>query len=333
MTARRRTRLVCGVGALGGRVAARWLAGGDRVLGITRARPEALAAAGIEPVVADLGADRPLPALPPVDTVFWGVGFGRADGTSSRGPRDVHVRGLARLLDHVTPSPNAPRPDGPPDGGPACRMEDVPSSQPEHNAEGLRPGARPVRIVLSSSTGVWGDQDGGLVDETTPAHPDRENGRILLEAEAVLAAHRIGPGVVLRFAGLYGPGRLPRLDDLRAGHPIPVDPDSWLNLVHLDDAARVVTAIADHPSPAGLYVVADGRPVLRREWYETLARCSGSPSPTWSPPSGSPHEDGRSVGSARRSDKRVDARRIWTALGLEPLHPRAVESIALLAGR
>jgi nucleoside-diphosphate-sugar epimerase len=314
MTARNRVRLICGCGFLGSRVAARWLAAGDRVLGITRGRSEALAAAGIEPVVADLGAHRPLPSLPPLDTVFWAVGFGGGrSGTRATGgptapdPRGVHVRGLARLLDHVGSEPD-----------PNARVADAAAA-----------GGGP-RVVLSSSTGVWGSLDGGLVDETTPAHPDRDNGRILLEAEAVLRDHRRGPGVALRFAGLYGPGRLPRLDDLRAGRPIPVDPDSWLNLIHVDDAARVVTAVADHPSPAALYVVSDGKPILRRDWYVALAARTGSPPPTWSPPAGVQAGEGHPAGTTRGSDKRVDARRLWDTLGLRPLHPSAVEGTAPL---
>lgn len=315
MNAPKRIRLICGCGYLGSRVAAHWLAAGDRVMGVTRGRSAALAAAGIEPIVADLGDDRPLPPLPPLDTVFWAVGFGGSGrsgtretaGSPAADPRDVHVRGLARLLDQVGLAAATGGVDAPAAGG------------------------RP-RVVLSSSTGVWGGRDGGLVDETTPAHPDRENGRILLEAEAILHLNHPGAGVALRFAGLYGPGRLPRMDDLRAGRPIPIDPDSWLNLIHVDDAARVVTAVADHPAPAALYVVSDGQPVLRREWYETLARCTGSPPPIWSPPSGAPGITGHAAGTARGADKRVDAGRIWSTLGLRPLHPRAVESLAVLAG-
>lgn len=290
----RRIRLVCGCGYLGSRVAARWLAAGDRVLGVTRGRPALLTDAGIEPVVADLGSDQALPPLPPVDTVFWAVGFGRIGDTGHSNPRNVHVLGLSRLLDHLAAE-----------------------------AHGT-----PPTFILSSSTGVWGERDGGIVDETTPAHPDRDNGRVLLEAEAVLRNHRLGPGVALRFAGLYGPGRLPRLDDLRAGRPIPVDPDSWLNLIHVDDASRVVEAVAEHPSPATLYVVSDGRPILRRDWYDALAARIGSPAPTWSPPDKAPVPHGGINRRGRGSDKRVDARRIWSDLGIEPIHPDATASLA-----
>jgi nucleoside-diphosphate-sugar epimerase len=274
-------RLVAGCGYLGLRVARGWRAAGDRVLAITR-RPERaaeLAAAGLEPVVADVtAADRTawLADLPEITTLFWAVGFDRAGGGSHA---DVH--GLRRLLDALPGRP---------------------------------------RVILSSSTGVWGDESGTVVDEDTPARPAREAGRVLLEAESLLRSHRLGPGVALRFAGLYGPGRLPRLDALRAGRPIAADPDSWLNLVHVDDAARIVRAVAAAAAPAPLYVVSDGRPVRRRDWYGRLAAAAHAPPPTWDP--AAPRDRG--------ADKRVNPARLFRDLGLTLDHPDSLAALAAL---
>jgi len=285
-------RLVVGCGYLGMRVAARWLAAGDRVLGVTRrpARAEELAALGIEPVVADVAAADPwAEALPPLATVFWAVGFDRASAATHR---DVHVSGLARLLDGLAVAARAS-------------------------------GTAPPRVILSSSTGVWGDEAGGVVDESTPLRPARDSGRALAEAEAVLRPHPLGPGTALRFAGLYGPGRLPRLDDLRAGRPLAADPDSWLNLVHIDDAARVVCAVAAAPTPRPLYVVSDGTPVRRRDWYGRLAELVGAPPPTWDP--AAPRERG--------ADKRVNPALLFDDLGFTPTHPVALTALANLLDR
>lgn len=276
------TRLVVGCGYLGERVARRWLERGDRVLAVTR-RPERaaeLAGLGIEPLVADVtdpgfaGPDR----LPQAATVFWSVGFDRSVAAS---PRDVHVHGLARLLDGL---PGAPR------------------------------------VILSSSTGVWGDGDGQRVDETTPARPSREAGRVLLEAESLLHSHARGPGVVLRFAGLYGPGRLPRFADLRAGRPVAADPETWLNLIHVDDAADVVRLVAAASAPRSLYVVSDGRPILRREWYGRLAQLTGSPPPSWD----------ATAPRSRGADKRVDPSRLFADLPVSLAHPDALDALANL---
>ena len=278
----RPVRLVVGCGYLGERVARCWAAAGDRVLAVTRrsARAAELSAGGLEGIIADVTAQNTgwIESLPPLDTVFWSVGFDRSAAAT---PRDVHVVGLGRLLDTLASRP---------------------------------------RVILSSSTGVWGDEDGRLVTEDTPAHPTREAGRVLLSAEALLREHRLGPGVALRFAGLYGPGRLPRLDDLRAGRPIAADPDSWLNLIHVDDAAAVVCRVADAPAPAALYVVSDGRPILRRDWYGRLAELTGSPAPTWDP----------AAPRTRGADKRVDPALLARDLGLDLAFPDAIAAISTL---
>lgn len=283
------TRLVVGCGYLGTRVAARWLAAGDRVYGITRspARAHTLAANGITPLVYDVTAGPGsehlgvIRSLPPLDTVFWAVGFDRSSGVTHR---DVHVAGLDRLLWALPGSP---------------------------------------RVILSSSTGVWGDEGGGSVCEATPTNPSREAGRVLVEAEALLRSHPKGPGVALRFAGLYGPDRLPRLDDLRAGRPIAADPESWLNLIHVDDAARIVCAVAAASAPQPLYLVSDGHPVQRRDWYGHLARVTGSPPPTWD----------LSLPRTRGADKRVDPSLLFRDLAVTLAHPDPLRGIeAVLRG-
>jgi len=277
------TRLVVGCGYLGTRVARRWLAAGDHVFGITRtaAKAEPLAELGITPVIYDVTAAAgsvgfySLENLPPLDTVFWAVGF---DRSSSATHRDVHVTGLARLLDAVRGTP---------------------------------------RVILSSSTGVWGDEGGGIVTEQTPTNPSREAGRVLLEAEAMLRSHSKGPGVALRFAGLYGPDRLPRLEDLKAGRPIAADPESWLNLIHIDDAAAVVCAVAAATAPRPLYVVSDGHPVQRRDWYGHLAQATDSPAPAWD----------LSLPRTRGADKRVDPALLFGDIPLVLAHPDPLHGI------
>lgn len=284
-----RLRLVVGCGYLGERVAQRWVDAGFPVIATTRRETRAaeLRERGITPALVDVTAAEPGWANLFADagvpeTVFWGVGFDRTAGATHR---DVHVDGLRRLLDALV----AARPVG---------------STP--------------RVILSSSTGVWGDEGGGMVDESTPTNPSREAGRVLIEAETLLAAHPAGPGTALRFAGLYGPDRLPRIADLKAGLPIAADPDSWLNLVHIDDAAAVVCTVADAASPRGLYVVADGHPVRRRDWYGTLAKLTGSPEPHWDTAAPRP----------RGADKRVDPKLLCRDLAFRPAHPNPLAALA-----
>lgn len=275
------TRLVVGCGYLGMRVAARWLATGDHVVAVTRRRERADELARLG--LEPLVADVTDPDFPAAglpDAATVFWGVG-FDRSSGTTHRDVHVLGLTRLLAALPGSP---------------------------------------RVILSSSTGVWGDEDGRVVNEDTPAHPTREAGQVLLEAESILRAHPKGPGVALRFAGLYGPGRLPRIADLRAGTPIAADPESWLNLIHVDDAAEVVRVVAAAAAPGLLYVVSDGRPVRRRDWYGTLATLTGSPAPRFD----------AVAPRARGADKRVDPARLFADLPIRLAHPDPLAALLTL---
>jgi nucleoside-diphosphate-sugar epimerase len=275
-------RLIVGCGYLGERLAARWVASGSRVWGLVRT-PGRVERLSSTGVEAIIADVASGASLPPLPEVDTVVWSVGFDRSAGHGYRDVHVGGLSRLLEALPGRP---------------------------------------RVIFVSSTGVWGRLDGLAVDEATPPHPDREAGRVLLEAEALLRGHRLGPGTALRLAGIYGPGRLPRLDDLRSGAALAADPDSWLNLIHVDDAAAVVMAVADHAGPGPLYVVSDGHPVRRREFYARLASLTGSPPPRWTPPSP----------DARGGDKQVDPRRLYAEIGPALAHPNALAALAEIPG-
>jgi nucleoside-diphosphate-sugar epimerase len=181
------------------------------------------------------------------------------------------------------------------------------------------------RFVQISSTSVYGPAEGGWVDEDTPCKPQQEGGRACLAAEQVLAESPWAAcAVVLRLAGLYGPGRLPRASDVRAGRPIPADPETWLNLIHVEDAAQVVLLAAEHPSPSPRYVVSDGQPVRRGVFYAELARLLGAPPPVFSVPSSD--APARSEG-----DKRICPQRMLQELAPRLRYPSFREGLAALA--
>jgi nucleoside-diphosphate-sugar epimerase len=276
-----RRRLIIGCGYLGKRVASRWLAAGDTVYATTRSRAHADQFEAMGLHPLQGDVTDAANGLPTPPTVDTVLWAVGFDRTAPASYEDVHVTGLQRLLDRLPGQP---------------------------------------RFIFISSTGVWGDGSGGFVNETTPPTPAREAGRALVAAEARLQAHRHGPGVVLRLAGLYGPDRLPRLADLQAGKPLPADPASWLNLIHIDDAAAVACDVAELSAPRPLYVVSDGSPIRRRDWYEGLARITGNPSPAWDP----------AASQSRGGDKRVDSRLIWTDLGHGPDQPDALQAVQQL---
>lgn len=138
------------------------------------------------------------------------------------------------------------------------------------------------RLVFVSSTSVYGQTDGAFVDETSPTEPQEESGRVVLEAEQVVRGVR-PDAIVLRFAGMYGPGRYLREAAIRAGTPLAVDPEKWLNLIHIEDGASIVCGAHHRAARGSITNVADGCPVTRRAYYTELARRLGAPPPTFVP--------------------------------------------------
>jgi len=137
------------------------------------------------------------------------------------------------------------------------------------------------RAVLVSSTGVYGHGDGRWVDEDTPPEPRGETGPALLEAEeAALAADVPYPTVVLRLAGIYGPGRTRLVDQVRTGQAPRGNPDRYTNRLHRDDCARAVGHLLLRvPDPAPRYLGADDEPVRMRDVRAWLAETLGVPLP------------------------------------------------------
>jgi nucleoside-diphosphate-sugar epimerase len=154
------------------------------------------------------------------------------------------------------------------------------------------------RVLFVSSTAVYGAQSEDWVDENTAPSPKDFNGTVLLEAERWLAAQAV-PSVVLRLAGLYGPGRLQLVDRLRAGvATVPRDPPLWANRIHVDDAAAAIVHLLGLPDAQAVYIGADDTPLPLDVLYDALASRIGAPPPPAGPAPGG-------VGSKRLSNARL----------------------------
>ncbi len=185
------------------------------------------------------------------------------------------------------------------------------------NALTALPGA--PRFVHVSSTGVYGQTDGGEVDELAPTHPLEESGQVVLEAETLLVSRRPG-AVVLRFAGIYGPERLIRAKDLLAGRLLAIDPEKWLNLIHVEDGVRAVRSACLRAKPGAVYNVCDDRPARRREFYTLLAERIGAPPPHFVAPP-------LPVSESERVNRRVVNRRLRAELGVTLAYPSFEEGL------
>jgi nucleoside-diphosphate-sugar epimerase len=138
-------------------------------------------------------------------------------------------------------------------------------------------GAPARRMVYTGSTGVFGQRDGGDVDEATPPAPASPTAEVLALAERLVAA---GGGIVVRLSGLYGPGRTGVVERVRSGAMAlgPGD-DAWTNWCHRYDAVSTVLAALERGRPGAIYHASDALPLRRREVVEWIAGRLGIPPP------------------------------------------------------
>jgi nucleoside-diphosphate-sugar epimerase len=134
----------------------------------------------------------------------------------------------------------------------------------------------PRQAIFVSSTSVYAQTDGGWVTEASPAEPQRETGRHLLEAENLALG---AGGAAVRLAGLYGPGRSVLLKKFFHGEArIEARGERWLNQIHRDDAASAVATLL-RCGVRGVFNVADDHPLLQRDLYHGLAERFHRPLP------------------------------------------------------
>jgi len=285
--------LVAGCGWLGSGVARALLARGDRVTAVRSdpARAAALGKIGAEPLALDLCAP----------------------GAPGRLPRD---------LDAVVACQSASG-----EGEGAYRRAYV-----DANRALLAAAAdRPVRaLVYTGSTGLFGQRDGGDVDEQTPPAPATPAAEMLALGER-LVREASGPSLracVLRLSGLYGPGRIGVVDRVRRG-ALALGPgdDAWMNFCHLDDAVTAVLAALARGRGGAVYHGTDAEPMRRREVVAFVAgRLGIAPSRSDAPPAlagGSAGANRRVLAGRTRAELELALR--WPSLrdGLAPFLPEA----------
>jgi nucleoside-diphosphate-sugar epimerase len=186
-----------------------------------------------------------------------------------------------------------------------------------------------------STTGVYGDRDGGWVDETSELCPSGARGRRRVAAETAWLDLWRGRGVpvhIFRLAGIYGPGRSP-FDALRAGTAKRIaKPGHVFSRIHVDDLASVLIASIARPRPGAVYNVCDDVPASPAEVVAHAAQLLGVLTPPLVP------FDEVSLSAMARSfyadNKRVSNALIKAELGVRLRYPdyRAGLAAILAAG-
>jgi nucleoside-diphosphate-sugar epimerase len=166
----------------------------------------------------------------------------------------------------------------------------------------------PARFVYTSSTSVYGQNDGSLVDETTPPRPESLTAQVLLQTEALLtkaATERGFPAVVLRVGGIYGPNRTHWIDRVRNGLPeLDLRSERIVNMIHRDDVAGAVFAALERGRPGAIYNAVDDEPASQTDFVQWLSEKLGRPSPLEGS-SGTAKLGRRAVTSKRVSNRKL----------------------------
>lgn len=185
------------------------------------------------PLAADVTDPATLRGLPETDVVFYtAAADGRDDGAYQR----AYVRGVNNVMEALARQP------------------------------------RPLmRFFFASSTGVYGQTAGEWVDEFSPTRPARFSGKRLLEGEAACLGSGMAATVV-RFGGIYGPGRERLIREVKAGARCVHDPPQFTNRIHRDDCAGMLRHLMGLAAPESVYAGVDCEPAPRCEVLDWLAR-------------------------------------------------------------
>lgn len=140
----------------------------------------------------------------------------------------------------------------------------------------------PDRVVYLSTTGVYGDCAGEWVDETRPPAPRVDRAKRRLDAETnwrQWADQHDKELVILRVAGIYGPGKLP-LQRLKDGTPMVRPEDAPItNHIHSDDLVQVCLTAMKSAQNGEVYNVADDHPNNMTDYFIQVADRFNLPRP------------------------------------------------------
>lgn len=267
--------LIIGCGYVGLPLGEELVRQGHEVYGVRRSMEGAgeLETARIKPLAADITKSEELARLPgPFD---WVVNCVSSNKGGAEEYREIYLNGMRNLTAWLSGSP-------------------------------------PKKFVYTSSTSVYGQTDGSAVKESSPTEPAGETGRVLVETEKVMLAVTAIPGVILRVAGIYGPGRGRLfLQYLKNETRIAGRGERIINMIHREDLIGIIMAALKNGRPGEVYNAVDDEPVAQIHFFRWLSETLGK----WMPPYATEEENaGRKRGL---TNKKVQNRKLKMELGYQ----------------
>ena len=181
----------------------------------------------------------------------------------------------------------------------------------------------PMRIVYLSTSGVYGNRQGAMTDESIPPAPQsaRAKRRVASEQQLLgICRNNDCDAVILRVPGIYGPGRL-RLEQLRSGTPVLTEEDAHPgSRIHVDDLVRCCIAAMQAETPPGIYNIGDGD-FRSSTWFTAKVAELARLAP---PPEISRDTAEQTLSSLRlsylRESRKLDTTKMREVLGVIPLY-------------
>ena len=274
--------LIIGCGYVGIPLGAELVRLGHEVFGVRRSADadEELKAAGITPLVADISRREELEKLP--RDFDWVVNTVSSTKGGVAEYEQVYLNGTRNLIEWLSTNP-------------------------------------PKKFVYTSSTSVYGQTDGSAVKESSPTEPQSDTAKILVQTEKLLldaAQQKQFPAVILRVAGICGPGRGHLFQQyLRNEAKMSGQGERLINMIHRDDLVGVIITALNSGRVGEIYNVVDDEPVTQLHFFRWLSESLGK----YMPPFATDADDAQRKRGL--TQKKVSNRKLTMEMGYQFKYP------------
>ena len=191
----------------------------------------------------------------------------------------------------------------------------------------------PVKFVLISTTGVYGDCQGEWIDETRPLNPTADRAHRRADAERQVQSfcerHNV-PLVILRVAGIYGPGKIP-VARIKSGSPIVNQEDSpFTNRIHAVDLVNICEKALLNEDITGIFNVTDGHPGTMFEYFTGVAATLNLPAPPAISLEEARHQLSEGMLSYMAESRRINNNKLLQVFGLRLEYPKLEEGLSMI---
>jgi nucleoside-diphosphate-sugar epimerase len=191
----------------------------------------------------------------------------------------------------------------------------------------------PAALVYASTSGVYGDCGGALIDETRTPRPATARARRRLAAEALVRSFGRTAGVrasLLRIPGIYAPDRAggtPRERLLRGTPVLAAEDDVFTNHIHADDLARACIAALWRGKPQRVVHASDDSQLRMGDYFDLAADLYGLPRPPRVPRAQAAELLAPALLSFMSESRRMRNQRLKRELRLRLHHPTPAQGL------